>query len=66
MQKTSLTALYKAISNEVAGSSQFLECVDVCLGSKVHGTPVENAMEFVSRAVFVKDDFLMEPCLKVR
>jgi len=65
-QKSSLTALYKALNSNTAGSAQFLECVDVCLASKTQVNFIENTMDFISRAVFVKNDFLMKDCLRVR
>ena len=64
-QRGCLASLQKALKDGVAGPQAFLDCVDVCLPARA-SAEVEATLDFVSRAVFVKDGAMLAPALKVR
>ena len=68
-QRSSLASLGRALapgaSAFTAITAPFLDCVDISLPGK--DTASLNAThEFISRAVFLRDAALLEPCLQVR
>ncbi len=63
-QRSCLIALSKGMKDGVCGPAHFQECLDVLLPARACAE-VQHALEFASRAVFLKEGAFLGPTLKV-